>query len=165
MAWAIFTPDDGARVTPTKPAPSLKSRALRMLVRREHSREELRRKLERIAVEGDNVEALLEDLTARGWLSDARFTELAIRVRSRRFGPLKVAQQLRNCGVTDETINAGFRAAGEEGAADIATVWGSRFHAPPADDRERGRQVRFLQGRGFPFEEVMRFLKSMDKSR
>jgi regulatory protein len=130
-----------------------------MLVRREHSREELRRKLERVAVEGDDIDALLDDLTARGWLSDARFAEQAIRARSRRFGPLKVAQQLRSRGVADETIGAGFRAAGEEGAADIARIWGSRFHAPPADERERCRQVRFLQGRGFALEESLAFLR------
>ena len=153
MAWAFIA---------MKSEPSLKSRALRMLVRREHSREELRRKLERVAVEGDDIDALLDDLTARGWLSDARFAEQAIRARSRRFGPLKLAQQLRSRGVAEETISAGFRAAGEEGASDIATVWGSRFHAPPADDRERGRQVRFLQGRGFTLDETLKFLRQLE---
>lgn len=156
MAWAFIA---------TKSEPSLKSRALRMLARREHSRLELRRKLERVAVEGDDVDAVLDDLAARGWLSDARFAELSIRAHSRRFGPLKLAQQLRSRGVAEETISAGFRAAGEEGASDIAKVWGSRFHAPPVDERERGRQVRFLQGRGFALEAVLRFLKSMEASR
>jgi regulatory protein len=156
MAWAFLG---------VKSEPSLKSRALRMLVRREHSREELRRKLERLAVEGESVEVILDDLTQRGWLSDARFAEQAIRARSRRFGPLKVAQQLRSRGVADETISAGFRAAGEEGAADIGRVWGSRFHAPPVDERERGRHVRFLQGRGFALDNIFRFLKSQESSR
>jgi regulatory protein len=156
MAWAFIA---------KKSEPSLKSRALRMLARREHSREELRRKLERLAAEGENVDAVLDDLVLRGWLSDARFAEQAICARSRRFGPLKVTQQLRSCGLAEETISAGFRAAGEEGAADIAKVWGTRFHALPADDRERGRQVRFLQGRGFPLDNIFCFLKSQESSR
>jgi regulatory protein len=153
MAWAFIA---------KKSEPSLKSRALRMLARREHSREELRRKLERVAVEGDDIDAVLDDLAARGWLSDARFAELAIRARSRRFGPLKVAHQLRSRGVAEETISAGFRAAGVEGASDIAKIWGSRFHAPPADERERGRQVRFLQGRGFPLDAALKFLRQLE---
>jgi regulatory protein len=153
MAWAFIA---------KKSEPSLKSRALRMLARREHSREELRRKLAHFVQEGDDVDAVLEDLAARGWLSDARFAEQAIRARSRRFGPLKLAQQLRNRGVAEETISAGFRAAGEEGASDIAKVWGSRFHAPPADERERGRQVRFLQGRGFPLDAALKFLRQLE---
>jgi regulatory protein len=165
MAWAFISPCAGTFVTTTHSGPSLKGRALRMLARREHSRAELHRKLERFAAEGDDVDAVLDDLAARGWLSDARFAELAIRARSARFGPLRLAQQLRSRGVAEETISAGFRAAGEEGASDIAKVWGSRFHELPADERERGRQVRFLQGRGFALEAVFRFFKSMEASR
>jgi regulatory protein len=156
MAWAFMA---------VKSEPNLKVRAMRFLARREHTRVELRRKLEARAQEGDDVEAVLDELAQRGWLSDARFAEQAIRARSRRFGPLKLAQQLRSRGISDETISAGFRAAGEDGASDIARVWGTRFRAPPQDDRERGRQVRFLQGRGFALEAVFRFLKSLEASR
>ncbi len=141
------------------PEPSLKARALRLLARREHSREELRRKLSAHAQEGDNVAALLDDLAARGWLSDVRFAEQAIRARARRFGPLKLAQHLRSCGVDEEAIAAGFHAAGEDGLASIEGVWKSRFGAPPADDRERARQIRFLQGRGFALDHILKFLR------
>lgn len=156
MAWAFMT---------AKTEPSLRTRAMRFLARREHSRAELERKLCAIAEEGDDVGALLDDLAIHGWLSDSRFAEQAIRARARRFGPLKLAQQLRSRGVSDEAIGAGFRAAGLEGACDISRVWGTRFHAAPADDRERGRQVRFLQGRGFALGDVLRFLKSLEASR
>ena len=42
-------------------------------------------------------------------------------------------------------------------------VWKSRFAAPAPDARERARQARFLQGRGFPLEDVLRFLRSVEK--
>ncbi len=140
--------------------PSLKARALRLLARREHSRAELARKLATHAEEGDDIDALLDELTRRGWLSDARFAEQSIRSKARRFGPLKLAQQLRSRGVDEDTIAAGFRAAAADGASNLERVWRSRFHAPPADDRELARQTRFLQGRGFPLDEVLRFLRS-----
>ena len=150
-----------ARVSQTVvPEPSLHTRAMRFLARREHSRDELRRKLMRIASELDDVEAVLEALAAKGWLSDARYAEQSIRAKSRRFGPLKLAHELRAKGVADETIAAAFSAAAAEGASDIERVWRSRFHALPDNDRERGRQVRFLQGRGFPLDEILKFLKS-----
>jgi regulatory protein len=158
MAWAFLA---------VKTQPSLRSRALRLLSRREHSREELRRKLVTAAVAGEGeghcqeIEALLDDLTARGWLSDARFAEHSIRARARRFGPLRLVQQLRARGVDDEMIAAGFRSAAIDGISNIEVVWKSRFNAPPADDRERGRQVRFLQARGFPLPEVIRFIKQL----
>lgn len=141
------------------PEPSLRARALRLLARREHSREELRRKLLPHLAEADNVESLLDDFTQRGWLSDARFAEQSIRAKSRRFGPLKVAQHLRERGLDEQAIAAGFHAAGEEGIASIESVWKSRFAQRPKGDRELGRHVRFLQGRGFAIADILRFLK------
>ena len=151
MAWAFVA----------KTEPSLRSRAMRFLARREHSRAELARKLAPAAAEGEDVDALLDELSTKGWLSDARYAELAVRSKARRFGPLKVAHQLRAKGVGDETIAIAFATAGVDGAANLEKVWRTRFSAAPAGDRERGRQVRFLQGRGFPLEQILRFLKGM----
>ena len=139
---------------------SLRSRALSFLARREHSRAELERKLAPHVMESDDLSAVLDELAAKGWLSDKRFAEQIIRSKARRFGPLKLAHELRAKGVDEESIAAGLRAAGADGVSSIEAVWKSRFRAPPADARERARQARFLQGRGFRAEEIMRFLKT-----
>ena len=163
MAWAVFRSLDGAFATTTaRQELSLRARAMRFLARREHSRAELRRKLAPGAREGDDLEVLLDDLAKRGWLSDARFAEQSIRAKARRYGPLKLKYQLRERGVDDETIAAGFRAAGADGASHLESVWARQFGAPPADEKEHARQVRFLQGRGFALEEVLRFLRRME---
>ena len=138
---------------------------MRFLARREHSREELRRKLVPKLEEGEDLDAVLDDLAARGWLSDARFAEHTARAKARRFGPRKLAQYLKSRGVDEEDIAAGIRAAGQDGTAQLETIWKTRFRQPPTDERERGRQVRFLQGRGFGLEEILRFLKSQGASR
>lgn len=151
MAWAFMA---------AKTEPSLGARAMRLLARREHSRDELRRKLLKIASEADDVDGVIESLAAKGWLSDSRYAEQAVRAKARRFGPLKVAFALRAKGVADETIAAAFQAAGVDGAADIERVWKSRFSQQPQNDRERARQVRFLQGRGFPLDDVLKFLRT-----
>ncbi|HUP29681.1 MAG TPA: recombination regulator RecX [Usitatibacter sp.] len=156
MAWAFM----GA-----PSVPSLKARAMRFLARREHSRAELRRKLSPKVAEGEDLEAVLDDLAERGWLSDARFAEHTARAKARRFGPLKLNHYLRSRGVDDDAIAAGVRAAGEQGAARMEEIWKSRFKAPPVDGRESARQLRFLQGRGFAAEDVFRFLKSLKASR
>jgi regulatory protein len=152
MAWAFMS---------AKTEPSLQARAMRFLARREHSREELRRKLALRAQEGEDLDALLDDLARKGWLSDSRYAEHAIRAKARRFGPLRLAQQLRAKGIDDETITQGFQAAGEEGASAIEAVWRSRFEARPVGDRERARQARFLQGRGFALDVILKFLKEL----
>jgi regulatory protein len=133
---------------------------MRLLARREHSRVELRRKLATVAAEGDDVEVVLDELAQKGWLSDARYAEQAVRAKARRFGPLKVAHELRAKGIEEETIARAFRSAGEDGAADLPRVWGARFSAFPSNNRERARQVRFLQGRGFPLDDILKFLRT-----
>ena len=153
MAWAIMAADQ---------EPSLRVRAMRFLARREHSRAELKRKLAARATEGDDLESLLDDLARRGWLSDARYAELSIRAKARRYGPLKLTHHLRSRGVDDETIASGFRAAGAEGASHLESVWASHFGAPPAGEKERARHVRFLQGRGFALDDVLRFLRRLE---
>ena len=138
---------------------------MRFLARREHTREELRRKLTARAQEGEDVDGLLDDLTQRGWLSDARFAEQAARAKARRFGPLKLAHYLKSRGVGEEAMAAGLRGAGAEGEASVERVWRSRFRAVPADEREKLRQVRFLQSRGFAIDEIFRFMKSLPEDR
>lgn len=138
---------------------------MRFLARREHTRVELRRKLASRAQEGEDVEALLDELTQKGWLSDARFAEQAARAKSRRFGPLKLAHYLKSRGVGEEAMAAGIQRAGADGRASLEAVWRTRFGAPPADERERMRQVRFLQGRGFAVDDIFRFLKTYPEGR
>lgn len=151
MAWAFL-------MAKTE-APSLRARAMRLLARREHSRLELARKLSRVAEEGDDIDVILDELAQKGWLSDARYAEQSVREKARRFGPLKVAHELRCKGIGEETIEAAFRAAGIDGAADMQRVWSKRFCEKPANERERARQVRFLQGRGFPLDPILKFLR------
>ena len=111
------------------------------------------------------MDAILDELAAKGWLSDVRFAEQSIRAKAHRFGPRKLAYDLRAKGVDEESIAAGLRAAGLDGVSSIAQVWKSRFRAAPADERERLRQVRFLQGRGFAAEAAFSYLKTLEKKR
>jgi regulatory protein len=89
-----------------KQSPSLKARALRLLSMREYSRKGLASKLRESAArmlklnprDEDSeapalevalevqIEAVLDDFEARGWLSDQRFAEALVRRRSERFG-------------------------------------------------------------------------------
>src|ERR1043166_904496 len=142
MAWAFMSATSKpAEVVVPHGGPSLKARAMRLLARREHSREELRHKLAGKVAEGENLEAVLDDLAMRGWLADARYAEQSIRAKARRYGPMKLAHALRAKGVDEETIAAGFRAAGADGASSLENVWKTRFKAPPSEDREGARQV------------------------
>jgi len=147
------------------PESALRARALRLLARREHSRAELRRKLAPHAVEGVDLDALLDDFTKRGWLSEERFVEQAVRAKSRRFGPLKIAHHLREKGIGEAEIAQALALAREGERESLESAWRSRFGRTPADAAEKARQVRFLQGRGYSLQSIMDLLRRVDSHR
>ncbi|MCL6556600.1 MAG: recombination regulator RecX [Burkholderiales bacterium] len=136
---------------------SLRQRALALLARREHSRAELRRKLAAHAPR-EELESLLDELSRRGWLSDARFAESLVRAKGARLGSLALAHTLRQRGVPEALVQSQLAALSASELERAREVWRRRFGSPPRDARERARQMRFLQGRGFPLGVIVRVL-------
>ena len=141
---------------------SLRSRALGYLARREHSRAELRKKLAPHAEDASDVTALLDDLEQRGFLSDVRFAAEFVRAKSRRFGTAHIAYALREKGVAQETITETLSALDDSELERARRVWQSKFGALPASLEEKGKQTRFLGGRGFSSEIIRKVLRSED---
>ena len=142
---------------------SLRTRALKALGRREHSRQELRAKLEPFAEDTGELDALLDELEKRGWLSEARFVEQLTTTRRRKFGAARIVHELRERGVSADAIDAAQAQlkAGEVEAA--RAVWKKKFGVLPRSLNERGKQARFLASRGFSAEVVQRVLKGGDE--
>jgi regulatory protein len=143
-----------------QPATSLKSKALRMLATREHSRAELKRKLSAKAEEGDDVEAVLERMAETGLQSDERFAESYVRSRAARLGTSRLQYELVKRGVTQEVADTALSEVLEEDELTRARgVWLKKFGQPPEDRQEWARQARFLQSRGFSAEIIRKLLR------
>lgn len=137
----------------------LRQRALACLSRREYSRLELRRKLAPHAGEDDDLNALLDDLEARNWLSDSRYAEQIVHARSAKYGAQRIAYELREQGV-DEVSVAAALAGLQDGELERAReVWSKKFGRPPRDAQEKTKQVRFLQSRGFAMDVIFQALR------
>ena len=136
---------------------ALRARALRVLARRDHSRLELARKLAPAAP--GEIEALLDELQARGWLSDQRVADQRLRAAAGRFGSRRVVQELTARGVAREVVAQASRQAAKTELASARAAWLKRFAKPPASLRERARQARFLEQRGFDPEVIRRVLR------
>jgi regulatory protein len=144
--------------------PSLKARALRYLSAREHSRQELGRKLARHAEEGDDVEAVLDWLKTNNFLSDERFAESLVNRRANRFGSSRILAELNQHGLA-ETAVAGLRETLAAGEGERAwQVWQKKFHAPAADAAEAAKQMRFLQQRGFSHEAIKAVMRRVKEA-
>lgn len=143
---------------PAKPR-SLKAQAIAMLARREYSRVELGAKLLAGGAGRDEVDAVLDDLAARGLLSDTRFAQALARQKEGAYAQRSIAASLKQKGVGDEAAAAALATLTIDDAAALGALWLRRFGHPPADEREKARQVRFLQSRGFSLSAIFRLLR------
>ena len=141
---------------------TLRNRALQYLSRREYSRAELQAKLLPHAAEAEEVDLLLNDLMGSGWLSDERALEQIVRVRSARYGTQRVAHELRQKGLSDELINTALPQLKSGELAAARSVWEKKFTSPPQDQKEKAKQIRFLQSRGFSTSVILDVLRGRD---
>ena len=157
-----------------KQSPSLKARALRLLSMREYSRKGLASKLAESAArllklnppDDDSeapasemplevqIEAVLDDFEARGWLSDQRFAEALVRRRSERFGTRKIQDELAQAGVDSSKtadLLKDLKASEYQRAHEL---WQRKFGVLATEQKEKARQYRFLASKGFSSDVV-----------
>lgn len=141
---------------------SLKGRALKYLAAREHSRAELERKLRPHEEEPGQVEAALDELEAKGLLSQARFVESLLHRKSARFGAARIRHELNAHQLdTDAVAQAVSRLQASEFERARA-LWQKKFGTPATEPAQRAKQMRFLAGRGFSPEVIRRVVRGAD---
>jgi regulatory protein len=140
--------------------PSLKSRALRLLGQREHSRAELERKLGKYEDEPGALARALDELAARNLISEARVVESVLHQRAARLGAARVRQELLHRGVAPEAVAEALAGLQETEFDRAREVWRRRFDALPRDAAEWVRQTRFMMARGFSAGVISKVLKS-----
>ena len=135
----------------------IRIKAMDLLARREHSRSELSTKLnQRFSDCPDLIVAAVQRLNDEGLVSDQRFAESFVRQRvARGHGPLRIRQELRQREVEEGLIGEALAEAGIDWWALAEEVVQRRFGAEaPADFKEKAKRMRFLQQRGFTFEQI-----------
>ncbi|MBC7697737.1 MAG: recombination regulator RecX [Bacteroidia bacterium] len=139
---------------------SLRQRALDYLGKREYSYVELGKKLKPFAEETDDIAGILDDFKARGWLSDARFTEQLVHARQNKFGSARVANELREKGVDDELIASAVAAVKINELEHAREICRKKYKESPKSREDWARQARFLQSRGFGFDIIKKALNT-----
>ena len=131
-----------------------------MLARREHSRAELAQKLAQKGVAGDDVELTLDEIAALGLLSDARFASATVRQKTGAYSKRAIAGSLKASGVGGDVVAEALASNEVDDDDAMIALWRRRFGAPPANGREKARQVRFLQSRGFGLSAIFKLLRN-----
>ena len=143
-----------------KPEPDspqeLKARALRYLVRREHSRDELARKLAPYAESNEILEGVLRELESRTQLSNERFAEERARWLARKYGAARIRHDLKTKGISEAASD---RAVAElDDMAKAKEILARKYREPATTREERAKRARFLQGRGFSSDIIRRLV-------
>ncbi len=118
-----------------RPEPSLRERALRYLARREYSRAELAARLQPYAqIEDDfeqlqpvDLDALLDDLTGRGYLSDERAATQLLHARRHRFGLQRITHEMRQKGIGEALIEQALPELKDSELESARGVWSRKF--------------------------------------
>ncbi len=141
---------------------SAKKAAIEYLSHREHSQQEISAKLSAKGIQPGDIQDILIWLKDKNLQSDARFTESFVNSRiNKGHGPIKIAAELKAKG-----INASASALGlnENEWVELAqNVREKRFGKEfPTDQKQKAKQIRFLQYRGFSFDQVKCALNDND---
>ena len=140
---------------------SLRQRALACLARKEWSRAELAARLMAGGGERAEIDALLDEFEQAGYLSDARFAAALVRSKTASRAPRAIQRELRERGVAPEVAQEALSALDPTSELERAqALWARRFGMPPADERDKARQVRFLVARGYSPAIAYRVIKA-----
>ena len=126
------------------------SAALKMLMRREHSKLELFNKLQLKGYDDEIIDSAITQLTEQNYQSDERFSEAFILMRfNQGKGPVKIASELKLRGISSFNLSDfdWFKSAKEIRKKKFGDLASSDF-------KEQAKQKRFLQSRGFSLDQI-----------
>jgi len=109
------------------------------------------------------AEATVAQLATEGAVSDARYAAGRVRARAEQgVGPLKILAEFRDKGVDAELLAEVLALRDPVWVARACAVRAKRFgESLPEDRKERDRQARFLQTRGFSFDQIMTAVRTL----
>lgn len=142
-----------------------RKKAMGYLARREHSREELRRKMRKAGFDCNVTLDVIEELRKDGLQSDRRFVETFVQSRiDHGKGPRVIRADLSHRGVRDPVIH--------EALVEVKADWVQLARQTrlkkfgeqlPTEFKEKARQMRFLQSRGFEPDQIQAAVGDVDK--
>jgi regulatory protein len=135
---------------------TVRTAALALLAGRDFSRHELTGRLLRKGYDAAVVETVVQGLVDDCLLQESRYVEQFVGQHARKGqGPARIRHELRERGVDRETVDAALAAGEVDWVQRAREARRRKFGAAlPLDRRERAKQARFLQYRGFSPDQI-----------
>lgn len=128
-----------------------------MLARREHAFEEVLRKLAQKGFTGELALDIVEEFRQAGIQSDARFAEMKVRAAaSKGQGPARIMGECQQLGIDESLISEAMAENDIDWFALAKSVKEKKYGTEPEHDfKQKQKQMRFLQYRGFEQSHIM----------
>jgi regulatory protein len=104
------------------------------------------------------IEQALDEMQAKGFLSDARAAEALVHRRIVKLGNARILQELKAKGVGEELLRQARQQLKTTELQRAREVWRKKFDAPATLATERIKQARFLAARGFSADTIQRVM-------
>jgi len=129
----------------------IERRAMKLLVLREHSRQELHLKLLQRGYVSSHIALVVESLAKKKLQSDERFAEAYVHSRCvRGYGPERICMELQQKGVADELIHAAVNSEDQLWHEAALRVYQKKFgKSAPTTFQEKIKRQQFMRYRGF----------------
>jgi regulatory protein len=155
----LFQPEEVDRFADPR---EVRKKAMDFLARREYGRSELIGRLANGGFDVDIVTTEVDKLRSQGLQSDRRFAESFVQSRiNQGKGPVRIRQELKERGLAAADVDSALREKGQDWFALATDVRCRKFGSGlPGDFKEKARQMRFLQYRGFEQDHIQSAVQS-----
>lgn len=135
---------------------SAKESAIYLLSRRDHGEFELTRKLLLKGYEQEDVEQAVLYCVENNYLNDLRYAKSQVRQHiTKKHGKIRIKQELAKNRVAEEIIESALEIEKVDWFELAKQAYEKKYKGKIAEDRkEQAKQMRFLQYRGFDFEQI-----------
>lgn len=140
--------------------------ALRLLARRDYSQQEIKQKLAMQGHADNDIDTIINELLQAGFINHARFIENYIHWRSAKgYGPKRISVELQARGMPDEMIAEHLNITDNAWFSKAYQIWFKHFKGKQAKNfKDRVKQLRFLQYRGFTQEHIASVVRDTNSS-
>jgi regulatory protein len=141
-------------------AQELYDHAVSLLAKRDYSSGELTRTLVKMTENSECVDSALQRLIVSGYLDDERLViHLVDKHIRKKHGPTRIRQEVRQKGFSQELVEQTLEKAGVDWYAMARELKVSKFGEERASDaKEKNKQVRYLQYKGFSMDMIFEAL-------
>lgn len=138
--------------------------AVQLLSRRDHGEFELKQKLSLKEFEEQDINQALDYCISNGWMDDLRYAKSQIRQHvSKGHGKRRIQQELNLKQVADHIIEQAFDEEPQDWFELAKETAEKKFKGQKAiDQKAYAKQIRFLQYRGFDFDQIHYALSSFE---